>query len=169
MSDSLQLYGLEPTRFLHPWDSPGKSTGVGFYFPLQERASLAGLYLLLAVSGYLYGPPGCDPYLLLSGQTLKRPPSLGSFSRVSCQHRLVERERLQGWLQPLHVTQHYLLASVVARISSKGISHNDLLPHAPHVVSSQATADLSLGLLSSLYAPAPAAMCSRALASLSRV
>ena len=102
-------------------------------------------------------------------QMLKRPPSLGSFSRVSCQHRLVERERLQGWLQPLHVTQHYLLASVVARISSKGISHNDLLPHAPHVVSSQATADLSLGLLSSLYAPAPAAMCSRALASLSRV
>lgn len=81
----------------------------------------------------------------------------------------MERERLQGWLQPLHVTQHYLLASVVARISSKDISHHDLLPHAPQVVSSQATADLSLGLLSSLYAPAPAAMCSRALASPSRV
>ena len=24
-----QLHGLQPTRILHPWDFPGKSTGVG--------------------------------------------------------------------------------------------------------------------------------------------
>ena len=29
MSNSVQLYGLQPTRLLHPWDFPGKSTGVG--------------------------------------------------------------------------------------------------------------------------------------------
>ena len=29
MSDSLQPHGLQPTRLLHPWDFPGKSTGVG--------------------------------------------------------------------------------------------------------------------------------------------
>ena len=29
MSDSLQSYGLQPTRLLRPWDFPGKSTGVG--------------------------------------------------------------------------------------------------------------------------------------------
>ena len=29
MSDSLQPYGLQPSRLLHPWDSPGKDTGVG--------------------------------------------------------------------------------------------------------------------------------------------
>ena len=28
VSDSLQPHGLQPTRFLHPWDFPGKSTGV---------------------------------------------------------------------------------------------------------------------------------------------
>ena len=28
-SDSLQPHGLQPTRLLHPLDSPGKSTGVG--------------------------------------------------------------------------------------------------------------------------------------------
>ena len=28
MSDSLWSYGLEPTRLLCPWDSPGKNTGV---------------------------------------------------------------------------------------------------------------------------------------------
>ena len=27
MSDSVRPFGLEPTRFLCPWDSPGKNTG----------------------------------------------------------------------------------------------------------------------------------------------
>ena len=29
MSDSVQPHGLQPPRFLHQWDFPGKSTGVG--------------------------------------------------------------------------------------------------------------------------------------------
>ena len=29
MSDSSRPHGLPPTRLLHPWDFPGKSTGVG--------------------------------------------------------------------------------------------------------------------------------------------
>ena len=29
MSDSVRPHGLQPTRLLHPWDFPGKSTGVG--------------------------------------------------------------------------------------------------------------------------------------------
>ena len=36
MSNSLRLHGLLPTRLLHPWDFPGKSTGVGCHFLLQE-------------------------------------------------------------------------------------------------------------------------------------
>ena len=35
MSDSVQPHGLQPTRILHPWDSPGKNTGVGCHFLLQ--------------------------------------------------------------------------------------------------------------------------------------
>ena len=35
VSDSLQPYGLQPTRILHPWDFPGKSPGVGCHFLLQ--------------------------------------------------------------------------------------------------------------------------------------
>ena len=31
MSDYSQPYGLQPTRLLHPWDFPGKSTGVGHH------------------------------------------------------------------------------------------------------------------------------------------
>ena len=29
VSDPQRPHGLQPTRFLHPWDFPGKSTGVG--------------------------------------------------------------------------------------------------------------------------------------------
>ena len=35
MSDSVRSHRRQPTRLLHPWDSPGKNTGVGCHFPLQ--------------------------------------------------------------------------------------------------------------------------------------
>ena len=38
MSDSLRPHGphgLQPTRLLRPWDSPGKNTGVGCHLLLQ--------------------------------------------------------------------------------------------------------------------------------------
>ena len=35
MSNSVQPHRWQPTRFLHPWDSPGKNIGVGCHFLLQ--------------------------------------------------------------------------------------------------------------------------------------
>ena len=35
MSDSVQLHRRQPTRLPHPWDSPGKNTGMGCHFLLQ--------------------------------------------------------------------------------------------------------------------------------------
>ena len=35
MSDSVQPHRWQPTRLPHPWDSPGKNTGVGCHFLLQ--------------------------------------------------------------------------------------------------------------------------------------
>ena len=35
MSHSVQPHRWQPTRFLHPWDSSGKNTGVGCHFLLQ--------------------------------------------------------------------------------------------------------------------------------------
>ena len=40
VSDSLRPHGLQPTRLLHPWDFPGKSTGVGCHFLLQVMTGL---------------------------------------------------------------------------------------------------------------------------------
>ena len=36
MSDSLRPHGLQPTKLLYPWDSPGKNTGEGWPFPSSE-------------------------------------------------------------------------------------------------------------------------------------
>ena len=36
MSDSVQPHRRQPTRLPHPWDSPGKNTGVGYHFLLQR-------------------------------------------------------------------------------------------------------------------------------------
>ena len=35
MSNSVQPHRQQPTRLPHPWDSPGKNSGVGCYFLLQ--------------------------------------------------------------------------------------------------------------------------------------
>ena len=35
MSNSVQPHRRQPTRLPHPWDSPGKNTGVGCHFLLQ--------------------------------------------------------------------------------------------------------------------------------------
>ena len=43
VSDSLQPHGLQPARLLCPWDSPGKSTGVGCHPLLQETFLTQGL------------------------------------------------------------------------------------------------------------------------------
>ena len=35
MSDSVQPHRWQPTKLPHPWNSPGKNTGVGCHFLLQ--------------------------------------------------------------------------------------------------------------------------------------
>ena len=36
MSDSVRPHRQQPTRLPHPWDSPGKNTGVGCHLLLQS-------------------------------------------------------------------------------------------------------------------------------------
>ena len=62
MSDSVRPHGLHPTRLFRPWDSPGKSTGVGchrllryMYYIFFIRSSVDGhlgsFYVLTIVNG----------------------------------------------------------------------------------------------------------------------
>ena len=47
VSDSLRSHGLQPARFLCPWNFPGKNTGTGCYFLLQGIFPTQGLNLRL--------------------------------------------------------------------------------------------------------------------------
>ena len=47
MSNSLRPHGLLPTRFLCPWDSPGKNIESGCHFLLQKIFLTQGLNLCL--------------------------------------------------------------------------------------------------------------------------
>ena len=51
VSDSLWLHGLQPTRLLCPWSSPGKNTGVSSHPLLQYITSLVLIYF---ITGSLY-------------------------------------------------------------------------------------------------------------------
>ena len=45
VSDSVRPHGLQPTRLLRPWDSPGKNTGVGCHFLLHQYSILTHIYV----------------------------------------------------------------------------------------------------------------------------
>ena len=54
LSDSLRPQGLQPTRLLCPWDSPGKNTRVGCHFLLHNllyhcQNTFYGIFLLQGI------------------------------------------------------------------------------------------------------------------------
>ena len=61
MTNSLQSRGVEPTRLLCPWNSPGKNTGVGGHFLLQGIFPNPGIEpepLALQADSLSCEPPG---------------------------------------------------------------------------------------------------------------
>ena len=56
VSDSLWLYGQQPSRLLCPWDSPSKNTGVDFHALLQEIFLTQGSKPTSPVWGWILYP-----------------------------------------------------------------------------------------------------------------
>ena len=93
MSDSLRPYGLYPTRFLCPSDSPGKNIGVDCHFLLQGIFPTQGLNLCL--SQLLHWQVYCLPlsHLRNPSHSLWPPPLCGSHSQKTWEWgRLVGEE-----------------------------------------------------------------------------
>ena len=64
MSDSLRPQGLYPARFLWPWNSPGKKTGVGWHSLLQGIFLTQGLTRVSCIGRQILYPlshKGCPP------------------------------------------------------------------------------------------------------------
>ena len=103
MSDSVRPQRRQPTRLSHPWDSPGKNTGVGCHFLLQcmkvKRESE------VAQSCLTLRPHGLQPIRLL------RPWDFpGKSTGVDCHFLLQETFPTQGsnlhFLPLLHCPNH---------------------------------------------------------------
>ena len=58
VSVSLRPHGLQSARFLCPWDSPGKNTGMGTHFLLQGIFPTQGSNIALQADSLPSGPPG---------------------------------------------------------------------------------------------------------------
>ena len=75
-TNSLWPYGLQLTKVLSPWDSPGKNTGVGYHALLQgivptQEMSPHQLHLLHLQTGCLpLAPPGKPSYRLQHTQNI---------------------------------------------------------------------------------------------------
>ena len=60
MSNSVQSHRWQPTRLRHPWDSPGKNTGVGCHFLLQCIKVKSGSEVA-QLCQILHDPMDCSP------------------------------------------------------------------------------------------------------------
>ena len=82
MSNSQRLHGLQPTRLLHPWDFPGKSTGVGCHCLLHTISlnliKLMAIELVMPSNHLIF----CHPILLLPSIN----PSIMVFSNEPALH-----------------------------------------------------------------------------------
>ena len=69
VSNSSRPHGLQPARFLCPWDSPGKNPGVGGHVLLQGNLPHPGTIPVSPVSpalagGFTAAPPGTPAKLM---------------------------------------------------------------------------------------------------------
>ena len=73
MSDSVRPHRWQPTGLRHPWDSPGKNTGVGCHFLLQwmkvkSESEVAQLCLTLSMDCSL---PGSSAHGIFQARVLE--------------------------------------------------------------------------------------------------
>ena len=91
MSDSLWPHGLQSTRLLCPWESPGKNTGVGCHFLLP------GIFLTQELNPRLESPALAGSIFTTSATfPLSRLRSLLGLGRWERDGRLNDGQH-QGW------------------------------------------------------------------------
>ena len=118
MSDSVWPHRWQPTRLPHPWDSPGKNTGVGCHFLLQILGILPGKrkgqacvscdWVILCVCVNMHMCAGASH---LSSKALRSAHSFSStcFSVIKC---VVYYRHVKPWLMGLTRIDISLLVKV---------------------------------------------------------
>ena len=108
MSDSVRPHRRQPTRLHHPWDSPGKNTGVDCHFLLQcmkvkSESEVAQLCPTLC-DPMDYGPPGSSIHGIFQARVLEW--SAIAFSATG------DKEPLNGAVRSAGMLAHHLLSSL---------------------------------------------------------
>ena len=113
LSDSSRPPGLQPTRLLHPWDFPGKSTGVGCHCLLQQtglRITNLGDSPHLRPSSFRLRPlRGCLMGWTQSFLLLWQRPTQGLNGLTLC--TVIPSQMLQQW-EPTLAQERVLAAPV---------------------------------------------------------
>ena len=106
MSDSLRPHGLQPTRLLHPWHFPGKSTGVGCHCLLRDLIELTPKKDVLFIIGNWNAKVGTKEFGL----------ECTEWGRAKA-NRALPRERTGHSKHPLPTTQEKTLYMNITRWS----------------------------------------------------
>ena len=145
MSDSVQPHRWQLTRLPHPWDSPGRNTGVGCHFLLQcmkvkSESEVTQLCLTLsnpvdcslpgfAIHGIFQARVLEWSAIAFSGKHHRRAEEseFGIFSFLDCQHWW--NWMLKWWLQEyIHILQdedkcsRYLVLSILHLCFKKSVN-----------------------------------------------
>ena len=110
MSDSVRPHRRQPTRLPHPWESPGKNTGVGCHFLLQCMKVKSESEVAQSCPT-LSDPMDCSlPGSFIHGIFQARvlewgatafSPSAASSIEPACQCRRCKRHRFDPWVKKI--------------------------------------------------------------------
>ena len=103
MSDSVRPHRQQPTKLRHPWDSPGKNSGVGCHFLLQcmkvkSESEVAQSCPTLS-DPMDCSPPGSSVHGIFQARVLEwvpLPSAVQTWQGYEFSHPLVDSEELSG-------------------------------------------------------------------------
>ena len=109
VSDSLQPHEVQPSRLLHPWDSPSKNTGVDCHFLLQGIFLIQGSNPSLLHCWQIF-------YHLSYREDLKQQQH---YHRSCCQKEAVSGCKPEKWVCSLtaHVISHHAVTRGIFTLS----------------------------------------------------
>ena len=150
MSDSVQPHRRQPTRLHHPWDSPGKNTGVGCHFLLQcmkvKSESEVGQSCLTLSDPMDCSLPGSSVHGILQARVLEWGAS--AFSTVCVQFYIKENGNIYKIKKTKSITH-----PISTRINSWLVLFSSVYPTLSQTASPPATNTHTLSLSYSFLLP----------------
>ena len=123
MSDSVRPHRRPPTRLPHPWDSPGKNTGVGCHFLLQCMRGKSESEVAQSCPT-LSDPMDCSlPGSSIHGVFQARGLEWGTIVFSTCFLEFLNSTKSQTRLSDFHFHKGYIEGKKISISSPRPICH----------------------------------------------